>query len=291
MSREKKLEIHLDNLRICNERKDRDARQRGICLDEIAVLLCDIETDGDISDAVKRFRELTDARSLKDCLPICSALVRHPSFTNSVRHAVAVGHKEATPAGSHGRIAYMKNKYGDEAFEKFSSRINGAKASITASMTDACEAVIDGSCEFCILPIRNSLDGRLWGFYSMLDRYGLKICDVCSIDAIDEISSTDCALIGKSCPEPTKRHANGSGLVFEFSVLSEDGGFLPDVLSVAKSLGATALLIDSRPVEYDVQLYRYVFSFLIEQTGSLLLRALLFACYDSYTPIGLYAQN
>lgn len=291
MSFEKKLDIHLDNLRICNERADCDAQQRSVCLCEIASLLCDMETDGEISDAVRRFCELTDARSLEDRLPICSALVDHPAFAKSMRYAVAVGHEEATPAGSHGRIAYMKNKYGDEAFEKFSSRINGAKPSLTASMTDACEAVADGSCEFCILPIRNSLDGRLWGFYSMLDRYGLKICDVCSIDAIDGISSTDCALIGKSCPEPTKRQTKDSELVFEFSVLAEDGSFLTDILSTAKSLGATTLLVDSRPVEYDVQLYRYVLSFLIEPSDSLLLRALLFVSCDSYTPIGLYAQN
>lgn len=286
-----KLAILLDNLKICDERTVRDSEQRNICLSEIAMQLCESTGGTEPAELVSRFWELTGAHSLADTIPICSALISHHSFLEAIRSAVSVGHDEPTPAGSHSRIAYTKNKYNDLAFEHFSEKINGARAHYTASLADACEAVNDGECEFCILPVRNSLDGRLWGFYSMLDRYGLKICSICNVESIDGISSTDYALIGKFCHEPTKRVQNSSEFIFEFSVLSENGEFISELFHTARLCGATPLFIDSRPVEYDVQLCRYIFSFSTGANDSLMLRLLLTSHYDSYSPIGLYQKN
>lgn len=286
-----KLAILLDNLKICDGRTARDFEQRNISLYEIAAQLCENADGTEPSELVTRFFELTETRSLADTIPICSALISHQSFLEPIRHAVSVGHDEQTPAGSHSRIAYTKNKYNDLAFESFSEKINGARAHYTSSLADACEAVNDGECEFCILPVRNSIDGRLWGFYSMIDRYGLKICSICSVESIDGISSTDYALIGKFCAEPSKRVQNTARYIFEFSVLSENGDFISELLHAANLCGATPQFIDSRPVEYDVQLCRYIFSFYTAPKDSLLLRLLLVTHYDSYSPIGLYPKN
>jgi hypothetical protein len=291
MTDQDKLSILLDNLRLCDTRSACDAEQRCIMLSEIARHLCELSQDEDISEIVARFCELTDSTSLADGIAICSALASETRLLEALRYTVSVGHEESTPAGSHGKVAFTKNKYNEIAFEQLSKKIIGAKAHYTASLSDACEAVNDGECEFCIIPVRNSHDGRLWGFYSLLDRYGLKICSVCSVESIDSISSTDYALVGKYSPEPSKRQSADLPLIFEFSVLAEDGEFLTDLLSVARMCHATLLYIDSRPVEYDMQSCRYILSFYLKASDSLLLRCLLATYYDSYSPIGLYQKN
>ena len=288
---DKKLAILTDNLNICKKREKCDTEQKSICLEEISSLLCDEYKNSDPLSVMEKFRAINPDCSLEDSIFICSSLISHPSFADAVRTSASVGHNEPTPPGSHSKVAYTKNKYNDEAFEIFSSEISGAKVHYTASMSDACEAVTEGSCEFCILPIRNILDGRLWGFYYMLDRYGLKIRATCNIDAIDGTSSTDYALIGRFCPEPAERHKNRTKLIYEFSILSENGDFLADILAAARACRSTLLFIDSRPVEYDVQLCRYVFSFQVEAENSLLFRTLIATRYESYSPIGLYYQN
>ena len=292
MRTDEKLDILLDNLKICLSRKNADDEQRRICLSQISKLLCK-ETEGlDLPDAVRQFRDITEDDALSDDFIFCSTLVSIPALRESIIYNVCVGHDEATQDQTRARIAYTKNNYSDEAFEIFSSKLKNAEAHYIASMADACESVTDGSCEFCILPVRNSLDGRLWGFYSMLDRYGLKICAVCNIDATDGTSSTDYALIGKFCPEPTKQECRSlDELIFEFSILSENGDFLADLLSAAKACSATVLFVDTRPIEYDVQLCRYVFSLRVSAENSLILRMLIATRYDSYSPIGLYNKN
>lgn len=74
------------------------------------------------------------------------------------------------------RIAYMKNSYNDNAFVCFSELLGNAKAYYLDSTVEVCESVVSGKCQYCILPIETSRDGRLISFYEIIINYGLKIC-------------------------------------------------------------------------------------------------------------------
>ena len=137
MNDQDKLSTLLDNLKLCDARSSRDAEQRSIMLSEIAKHLCRVSQDEDISEIIARFCELTDSTNVSDGIAICSALVSETRLLDALRYTVSVGHEESTPAGSHGKVAFTKNKYNEIAFEQLSKKIIGAKAHYTASLSDA----------------------------------------------------------------------------------------------------------------------------------------------------------
>ncbi len=74
-----------------------------------------------------------------------------------------------------GRIAYIQNSYNDLVYDCFSALLTDAKASYYDSVTDVCENILNGKCQFCILPIETSKDGKLTSFYDIILKHGLKI--------------------------------------------------------------------------------------------------------------------
>lgn len=76
------------------------------------------------------------------------------------------------------RIAYMKNSYNDAAYMQFSALLKSPRAAYYGSVTDVCEAVSGGRCEYCILPIETSSGGKLISFYELIFKYKFKIVSV-----------------------------------------------------------------------------------------------------------------
>lgn len=74
-----------------------------------------------------------------------------------------------------GKIAYLNNTFNDAAYIAFADCVYGAKAHYEASVAKVCECVREGTCQFCILPIETSFDGKLLSFYRAIIRQGLKI--------------------------------------------------------------------------------------------------------------------
>jgi hypothetical protein len=288
---EQKLSVLKENLALIDNRAKNINEQRRICLEQIASLICGETADNDLNNTATNFRLTINTKDLEDLLYICTELLRTPKYAQHLKRLAIIGSEEATPAGSHGKIAYTKNKFNEIAFEHFSTKIKGAKSHYASSLADACETLNNGECEFCILPIRNSVDGKLFGFYSMLDRYELKICAVCDIDSQDDANSVRYALVGKSCIEPLDSKTKDAKYIFEFSLLAENGMFIEDLLRIARASRATTVSIDSRPVEYDIQLYKFIFCFRVNGADSLLLRTMLNFYYDTYSPIGIYLDN
>ncbi len=77
---------------------------------------------------------------------------------------------------AHNRIAYVKNSYNDIAFVRLSELLDSPKAHYLDNTVEICENVLNGKCQYCILPIETSRDGRLISFYEVIINYGLKIC-------------------------------------------------------------------------------------------------------------------
>ena len=93
------------------------------------------------------------------------------------------------------RIAYLKNSYNDIAFMQFSALLNSPRAAYFESVSNVCESVFNGECEYCILPIETSGDGKLLSFYELIMKYDYKINAV--YDLHGDGGYTRYALIGR----------------------------------------------------------------------------------------------
>lgn len=289
MTKEERLNIHLENLSVFGKRSSlaKEARETALC-HIVAELCADVDTVSACEELPSLYKELVGRLSPVEEMLLYEEMARSPRLASAMRSAFAVGSLDSVEAGSHGRIACVKNDFNNYALEQLSYTVTNAKPRFVSSFLEACEAVSDGECEFCILPIENASDGRMLGFYSMIDRYELKICRACDVD--DEQSGTvRYALLSKSCPEPTDKRKSEE-LIFEFSVISDDGAFMVDMLTAAEKCGALPISLDCSPLPYDSRLRRYLLSFRISAHGSLLLRAFLSNSYHNYTPLGLYPE-
>ena len=290
MTDQKKLDILQSNLQEFNLRCKISREQRSLTLIEIARTLCDLYEGEELSRIVARYSEISSDASPSDRLILCRELLSRKRRSLELKRLTSIGDKEDTPAGSHGKIAYTKNNFNDAAFEQLSSSINSPRAIYTASINGACEAVADGSCEFCILPIENSVDGKLFGFYSLIDRFELKIASVCDIEGEGD-SHIKYALVGRNSREPANQLFEKSKFVFEFFVLDSGNGLLDGLFEAAGECNADLLSIDVRPVPYDSQLKKFFLGFRLGGKDAMLFCTLLALYYDSYSPIGLYLST
>ena len=232
----------------------------------------------------EEFRKAFPSYTSTDLAKLCHALSESQRYGASVWARSFFG-SEDIPAGSHGKVALVRNKYNEEAFELFSKVITNPKPIYSPSFSDACEDVFDGRCEFCVLPVENSQSGRLFGFYSMFDRYELRICAVCELDAAGTSESTRYALVGKLVPDRIPKSLRWR---FECSVISETGAVLGEISRVCHVFGAELSKVDSLPVEYDEKLKKYFFTFEIPENTISGFDLYLSEKYARYSPIGLY---
>ena len=192
---------------------------------------------------------------------------------------------EPTELQARGRIAYVHNKRSDDAFLGFSKLIPVAKASYMQSFAECCEAVMDNKCEFCILPIENSTDGKLYSFYAMLDRYDLKICHKVHIAGEDGAESVGFALAGRRVGESDSRE---DIMRFEFSLVGEGADFISDVLGVVDTLGGRISSVGTQPVPYDDRSRRCYFAVDMSNAAWIPMALYMNLEYPAYTPLGLY---
>ena len=192
---------------------------------------------------------------------------------------------DASEKGAQGQIAYVRNKRSDDAFLSFANRQRGAKPMYVGSFLEACESVFDNVCEFCILPIENSKEGKLYSFYSMIDRYELKICDVTLCETDDGSDGITFALVSRAVETG---NVSNSSKRFEFSLIDEHTELLSDILLATNALGGKVISVGTQPVPYDELKTLYYFSIDFEGEGADALALYINEEYSKYTPLGLY---
>lgn len=84
-------------------------------------------------------------------------------------------------SSAHNRIAYQRSGYTDEAFACFAALLRDARALYPHTLRAVCDEVAGGGCEYCILPLESSGEGRLHAFASLIDAYHLKIVATCEV--------------------------------------------------------------------------------------------------------------
>ena len=288
MTDTKKEQILILNLQEFYKRENLVKQQKNITLSELARHYC--ETCSNADDILKSLKEITDLLSADDKMVFLSELC-HSEFSAKLKDILFIGSAEPTSAGAHSKISYLKNKYNDTAFEYFSHSIANAKPDYASSFTECCENVFDGRCEYCILPLINSRDGRLLSFYSLLERYELKICGVIDIDSEDATSTIKHALIGRSCKELRKKIQKNQKYIFEFYITSDNTNFLSPLFEAANQVGATLTCIDSIPTEYAPHLQKFFISFSVSSHNLLSLRLFVALNHSAYTPLGIYKDT
>ena len=75
----------------------------------------------------------------------------------------------------------MKSNVTSKAYLKISPHINGCRATEFYSFEDTCAAVVNGQCEYCLLPIESTEAGKLHSFLRLIEKYDLKIAATCDI--------------------------------------------------------------------------------------------------------------
>ena len=287
MDQKEEQAILCENLRIFSERDALSQKQRELALSLWIRRLLE-EKESDPSVLYERFRTSllkNGGIRVEDQAAFCATMAKLPVFQKRLLSHTILQKAEPAASGSHGRIALVRNHYNEEAFSHFESSILGAKAEFFSSFSDACEEVFDNLCEFCILPIGNTADGRLFGFYSMLDRYELKICAACELESDTSPDAIRYALIGKHLPRRIPQNAEWN---FEFYLSAETEDFPYDIFRVAPIFEATPVKIDSLPILYDDKTNRIYLTFRLPKAMAYAFDLYLSQEHPRYTAIGLY---
>lgn len=288
MTFEEKQKIYIENLRQFNKRQDITKQQKEITISELATLYRQAYSNSD--DILTKLRNIHTELSSSDEIVFLGELCRS-ELDEKIKNLLFIGSPEPTSAGSHSKISYVKNRYNDIAFEHFSHSVPNAKPDYASSFAESCENVFDGLCEFCILPIANSKDGRLMSFYSLLDRYELKICETVELDSEDSASTLRLARLSRACREQKSKNSRNQKYVFEFSIIAEDTDFFATLFEAAKQSDATLISIDSLPMEYASHMQKFYFSFSLPPQNALTFRLFVALKHQTYTPIGIYKET
>ena len=148
------------------------------------------------------------------------------------------------------KIAYVQNSYSDNAYLQFSRTLTHPRAAYFDSFPDVCEEVYNGICEYGILPILHERDGKLFRFYSLLEKYDLRVVCACDVPTVerDGMTVTRYALIRKTLPSQPR---GGTPTRAELLLPAEgaDRDMLCDLLQAARACALPPERIDTRASE------------------------------------------
>lgn len=278
-----------ENLELCCERASLVQNQYSLCAESLAEEIC-LSFDGNNAASLyEDFKSSLPINNTTACAIFCNILAKKERISSRNKCdsvSELFGMNQIPSPGSHGKISFVRNKYNEAAYEKFSNIVSNTKFLYASSFASACEDVINGVSEYAIFPIENSSDGRLFGFYSLLDRFELRICAVTEIETDDDSTSSILfALVGKTIP---KRIRNEDMCDMEFSIARGDSEKLVDFLHAASAFSAALKKIDTVSLEYDHDLYKHYFTFSIPCEKAFAFAIYLSFEYPNYIPIGFY---
>ena len=147
------------------------------------------------------------------------------------------GESEEISSAASERIAYLKNSYNDNVYMQFSALFSSPRAAYFESITDVCESVYNENCEYCILPIETSSDGKLTAFYEIILKYGFKIAAVYDLSHSEDKKYTRYALLSKKLRREASKEAaiksKSKVRFFEFAVECDEYPTITDILCAA----------------------------------------------------------
>ncbi len=182
-------------------------------------------------------------------------------------------------------IAFWKeNTDSSETYEGFKHLFKTTAPVYVKHFGDVCEAIAIGTSDFGIIPIENSIDGKLFGFYRMLERGDLMICATCDIENTEKDIHTKYALIAKKA----YYFDEVSPVCLELSFYAMDSAHLFELIHILEALNIEVSQINSLPPHYQTTGNR-IYITLSVSTATLP----IFLCYlwlfeTDYSVLGLF---
>lgn len=281
--------VILENLSELKKRTDITTEQKKIVLSQLIEHLS--PTSKSVEEIYSECIGAFVGASVFEKLSICKVLCEIYSIKDVSDIPTLIEASPQTSAGSHGKIALVRNVYNDMALTRFSSIIPHSKPIYYSSFESSCEAVSSGICEFTILPIENTSDGKMFGFYSLMDRYELKISAVCKIETENTTKTIIYALVGRSTISEIYTRSRTLQKIFEFSLGCYSGIESYDIFDAAKYTSAKLRSLSSIPLAYDTSVTKVYYSFTIDNRADMCAFLLYLSLeFPSYTPIGLFFE-
>ena len=190
-----------------------------------------------------------------------------------------------------GRVSYVQNAYTETTYTAAASRIKNLSSSYVHSYELSCDEVYSGRSEFCILPIENTVDGKLFSFYALIDKYDLKIPLVFNVTGSDDNTVTRFALCRRSLLNhisPTTQKPDYTFL--EIRILPGNTLSLNDIMTAAAALGLVLRRVDSLPLSYTDSDFTYSLIFCTDKADLVCFLAFLSIWAPYYIPIGYYKE-
>lgn len=181
--------------------------------------------------------------SLFDTLCICRGISGEVSPSERELREAVSGAECAGAVQSDVRIAFAPGREANLAFERFAGFFSSATPDGEENFQTACELAAGGECDYCMIPVENSADGRLGGFYRLIEKNGLYIVSVCRIWSRDGENYTKFALCSR---EMTSVGIDGEK-IFHFRATLAGMGEIEAIASAARFFGAEVKRADTIP--------------------------------------------
>ncbi len=186
-----------------------------------------------------------------------------------------------------GNIACFKNPAFDKAYRSLSKYVPSSNITYYADFNSVCEAVYDGKADFCILPIENSTDGRLGGFYNLISKYELFICLASDVLSNDENVKTRFALCGKNT-EPLTPYKKEAERYAELYIRYDGENTISDIMFYSDFFGIKTVKVDCIPSQYSDGEYDVHITAFAKESELVRLFILFFMKQIRYSVFGIY---
>ncbi len=307
-------EIALRNLSELEERLDQIIEQRLAHIDELSHA---IVTDGEETDIIKSIilslksesfcdnekiidrnqksiNGIYSALSLRERLLICEGITSTYASGEKISYETFWSIEESQISkDARERIAYLKNSYNDAAYLKFSQLFDLPRASYYDSIASVCESVYNGTCEYCILPLETSGDGKLTSFYDLILKYGFKIAAVYDLNHAESSRITRYGLVGRSLSPRGASLKTKSRIKFlEFAFEHDSYPSVTDVLSASEFCSMKLRRIDTLNVSGAKSAKAPLICPIFRVDSADLNTFLTFMAIDcpTFKPLGIYTQ-
>lgn len=229
------------NLRILQEREAALRQLRALVITDMMLPLSEHSGVRDIIQTYRKYMPFDNsAFSVFDraelCKKICLSVkgIEHLLFSHN-------------PSDGIETVAYVKNQYSTEALSDLRTHVEIRGEKAFRSFNELCDDIEAGVFDDCIIPLENTSNGRLMNFYSIIDRFDLKITLTCDVESQSGDQVTRYALLRRHPALPLTSNDH----YFEFSFTSTDNLSTQDVLNAASYLGLKLHRIDSMMLRYN----------------------------------------
>ncbi len=239
--------------------------------------------------ALRAIRPIGERNELSalERVAVCREYLAHYPSAAGFRRALFFGASDGVADEARNKISFIGNSYTDEAYARFASRLHSPVAMKLLSFDELCENVYGGSSEFGILPIENNENGKLPHFYSMIDKYELKIAAECTVDTSDS-GSTSFALVRKNIEYPYDRL--GSPSMLELFVTRVSNEKFSEILTAAEFCSLELYRVDSLPLSHRSGKFITCPVFRVHDSDIDTFLLYMSVDFPQYTPIGVFTN-